>query len=286
MPIDVNKVLNYQFKTIDFDWDADKVILYHLGVGAGADWLNPDELRYTFEKNLQVLPSYGVLPSFDAMPDIVSSDLMAEVNKHKIVHGEHELIVHQPLPTQASVSTDSRVEGVYGKGSGVLLVIESDTRLKGSGERLLTNRWSLFLRGAEADTSAEAPDTGIDYPDRDPDFVQETPVIPQLSQIYRLSGDKVAFHVDPEVAKMAGFDTPIMHGLCTYGVICKAVVDRCADGDARRLLSFRGRFASPAFCGQTIVTKIWKEQDRYLVQAESKDSGQVLFTASQAKLRD
>ena len=168
----------------------------------------------------------------------------------------------------------------------MLLVIESDTRLKGSGERLLTNRWSLFLRGAEADTSAEAPDTGIDYPDRDPDFVQETPVIPQLSQIYRLSGDKVAFHVDPEVAKMAGFDTPIMHGLCTYGVICKAVVDRCADGDARRLLSFRGRFASPAFCGQTIVTKIWKEQDRYLVQAESKDSGQVLFTASQAKLRD
>ena len=70
MPIDGNKVLNYQFKTIDFDWDADKVILYHLGVGAGADWLNPNELRYTFEKNLQVLPSYGVLPSFDAMPDI------------------------------------------------------------------------------------------------------------------------------------------------------------------------------------------------------------------------
>ena len=192
MPMDVNQVLNYEFKTIDFDWDADKVILYHLGLGAGADWLNPDELRYTYEKNLQVLPSYGVLPSFDAMPDIVGSDLLAEVNKHKIVHGEHELVVHQALPTRARVSTESRVEGVYAKGSGVLLVIESDTRLKDSGDLLLTNRWSLFLRGEEANTNAEAPDTGVNYPDRDPDYVQETPIIPQLSQIYRLSGDKVA----------------------------------------------------------------------------------------------
>lgn len=286
MPIDVNQVLNYRFKTIDFDWDADKVILYHLGIGAGADWLNPDELRYTYEKNLQVLPSYGVLPSFDAMPDIVGSKLLSEVNKHKIVHGEHELVVHQALPTRARVSTDSRVEGVYGKGSGVLLVIESDTRLKDSDDLLLTNRWSLFLRGEEADTSSEAPDTCVNYPDREPDYVQETTIIPQLSQIYRLSGDKVAFHVDPEVAKMAGFDTPIMHGLCTYGVICKAVVDCCASGDASRLASFRGRFASPAFCGQTIVTRIWKEEGGYLVQAESKESGQPLFTASKARLKD
>lgn len=286
MPIDVNEVLKYKFKTIDFAWDADKIILYHLGLGAGADWLNPDELRYTYEKNLQVLPSYGVLPSFNAMPDIVGSDLLAKVNKHKIVHGEHELVVHQMLPTRARVSTESRVEGVYGKGSGVLLVIESDTRLKDSDDLLLTNRWSLFLRGEEANTSVVAPDTSVNYPDRDSDYVHETPIIPQLSQIYRLSGDKVAFHVDPEVAKMAGFDTPIMHGLCTYGVICKAVVDSCAGGDASRLSSFRGRFANPAFCGQTIVTRIWKDQDGYLVQAESKENGQVLFTASEAKFKD
>lgn len=285
MRIDVNQVLEYAFKPIEFSWDEDRVILYHLGIGAGADWLNADELRYTYEKNLQVLPSFGVLASFDAMPDIVSSDLLADVNKHKIVHGEHELVVHQPLPVKASVSTESRVEGVYAKGSGVLLVIESDTRLKGSGERLLTNRWSLFLRGEEADTTVQAPDTGVSYPDREPDHVHETPVIPQLSQIYRLSGDKVAFHVDPQVAKMAGFETPIMHGLCTFGVVCKAVVDSCAGGDASRLESFRGRFASPAFCGETILTKIWEDQGAFLVAAESKESGQVLFTASVARLK-
>ena len=107
MPIDVKEVLKYKFKTIDFAWDADKIILYHLGLGAGADWLNPDELRYTYEKNLQVLPSYGVLPSFNAMPDIVGSDLLAKVNKHKIVHGEHELVAvsytHLTLPTNREV---------------------------------------------------------------------------------------------------------------------------------------------------------------------------------------
>lgn len=285
MSLDVEKLLNYKFKPIDFSWDDEKVILYHLGIGAGADWLNPDELRYTYEKNLQVLPSYGVLPSFGAMPNIVGSELMADVNKHKIVHGEHELVLHQALPVKASVITDSRVEGVYGKGSGVLLVIESETRLKDGGELLLTNRWSLFLRGEKADTTATAPDTSVSYPDRDPDIVHETPIIPQLSQIYRLSGDKVAFHIDPKVAAMAGFDTPIMHGLCTYGVICKAVVDSCADGDASRLESFRGRFANPAFCGGTILTKIWQEESRCLIQAESKESGQVLFTASEAKIK-
>lgn len=285
MSLDIDKVLNYKFKPIDFSWDDDKVILYHLGLGAGADWLNPDELRYTYEKNLQVLPSYGVLPSFDAMLNIVASDVMADVNKHKIVHGEHELIIRQALPAKASVVTDSRVEGVYGKGSGVLVVIESDTRLKDSGDLLLTNRWSLFLRGEEADTTADAPDTSLSYPDREPDFVHETLIIPQLSQIYRLSGDKIPFHVDPEVAKLAGFETPIMHGLCTYGVICKAVVDSCADGDASRLESFRGRFANPAFCDDTIVTKIWQEGSRCFIQAESKESGHVLFTASEAKIK-
>ena len=286
MPIDVNQVLNYKFKTIEFSWDEDKVILYHLGIGAGTDWLSADELRYTYEKNLHVLPSYGVLPSLDAMPDIVSSELLESVNPHKIVHGEHELVMHQALPVKAQVFTDSRVEGVYGKGSGVLLVIESETRLKNSNDLLATNRWSLFLRGAEADTTVEAPDTSVAYPEREPDFALETPIIPQLSQIYRLSGDKVAFHVDPDVAKMAGFDTPIMHGLCTYGVVCKAIVDSCAGGDVSRLKSFRGRFVSPAFCGQTIVTKIWKDDDGYLVQADSKESGQVLFTAAVAKFKD
>lgn len=286
MPIEVSQVMSHQFRPIEFSWDEDRVILYHLGIGAGADWLNPDELRYTYEKNLQVLPSFGVLASHSALVDIVASRPLAEVNKNKVVHGEHELIVHQALPFKASTVTHSKVGGVYNKGSGVLLVVDADTREADSDELLFTNRWTLFLRGEESDAEEDAPDTGVSYPERDADVVCETPILPQLAQIYRLSGDKIAFHVDPEVAAMAGFETPIMHGLCTFGVVCKAVVDSCAGGDASRLQSFRGRFASPAFCGETIVTRIWQEDQQYLVTAESKESGQTLFTGSVAKLKD
>lgn len=280
MTLDANQILNYEFKPIEFTWDEDKVILYHLGIGAGADWLNPDELRYTYEKHLHVLPTYGILASMDAMPDIVGSALLAEVNKNKIVHGEHELIVHRPMPTRGSVQTESRVDGVYNKRSGVLLVIQSDTRFSDSDELMMTNRWSLLLRGEETDASADAPETGIDYPKRDPDFVHELPIIPQLSQIYRLSGDKVAFHVDPDIAKLAGFETPIMHGLCTFGAVCKATVDSCVGGDVGRLTNFRGRFANPAFCGETIVTQIWEAESEFLIRAVSKEREQVLLSAA------
>ena len=277
MPINLDSVMSASIPTCEHEWKRDDVILYHLGLGAGADWLNTKELGYTYEKDLRVLPSYAVIPPYQTAGQVIALDGM-DFSPHKTVHGEHEIILNGPIPTKGKVITSTRVEGVYDKGSGALVIIENESRLEGQTDVLFVNRWSLFIRGEEgfgADPNARPAATP---PEREPDYVVESPVLPQLAQIYRLSGDKVTMHVDPDIAKQAGFETPLLHGLCTFGIVCKAVVDHALDFDVNALHSFRGRFAKPVFPGETIVTKIWREGDGVIVHADSKERGVPVFS--------
>jgi acyl dehydratase len=269
MPIDPKKALGHSFAPAESSYAQDDVILYHLGVGAGVPQTDPGELEYTYEKNLKVLPSFGVIPVFSAMGSIMSVPGL-EFNPAMLLHGEQDIEIHRPLPPAAKLESVPRIAGIYDKGKAALVVIEVATREAG-GDPLFTNRFSLFLRGEGGFGGDSGPKAGNQAPERDPDGTVETKTLPQQALLYRLSGDKNPLHADPEFAKMGGFDTPILHGLCSFGVVCKAVVDDALGGDVAKVARYQARFAGVFFPGETMRVRYWREGDKLLIAAESKE---------------
>jgi len=269
MPIDPSKALGAELGAGSYEWTKDQVILYHLGLGAGVPATDPRELEYTFEKNLKVLPSYGVIPVFGALGGLGGVPGL-EFNFAMLLHGEQDLEVHQPIPPEAKVSSNGCVKEIWDKGKGALVVLEVETKDE-SGAPLFTNRFSLFLRGEGGFGGEPGPKARNQAPDREPDGVIEVPTMPQQALIYRLSGDKNPLHADPEFAKMGGFDKPIIHGLCSYGVVCKAIVDGVLDGDTTQVARWQARFAGVGYPGETYLISYWKDGDKVLVEAKSKE---------------
>jgi acyl dehydratase len=284
MPIDPVEALAAAPMTSEFTWDQDDVILYHLGIGAGlAGATDPGELAYTYENGLKVLPSFGVVPPFAAMFGINQIDGV-DINLMMVLHGEQELDVHGPIPTDATVTNTARIVEVQDKGKAAVVVLEIDSSLA-DGTVLFTNRFKIFARGEGGFGGEPGETVSIVPPDREPDAVLSSPTMPHQALIYRLSGDKNPLHVDPMFAQMAGYDTPILHGLATYGAVLKAVVDGMLDGDVTAVGSYRVRFAGVVFPGETIVTKAWRTDDGIVLVAETEERGEPVLTNGLVGLR-
>ena len=283
MPIDPSKALGAELGESQYSWTRDDVILYHLGVGAGVPATDPGELEYTYEKNLKVLPSFGVIPVFGAMGGMGNVEGLT-FNFAMLLHGEQDITLHKPIPPEATVTNTGRVAELWDKGKACLCVLEVET--KHEGEKLFTNRFGLFLRGEGGFGGEPGPKAGNEAPDRKPDGVIESTTLPQQALIYRLSGDKNPLHADPDFAKMAGFETPIIHGLCSYGVVCKAVVDEVLGGDTDRVARYQARFRGVGYPGETYLTSYWKEGNKVLIQAKSKERAELVITNAAITLRD
>ena len=284
MSIDPNKALGAKLGEGTYSWTKDQVILYHLGVGAGDPATDPGELEYTYEKNLKVLPSYGVIPVFGAMGGLGTTPGLS-FNFAMLLHGEQDIEVHQPIPPEATVTNSAEVVGVYDKGKAALVVLEVKTRDE-AGKPLFTNRFSLFLRGEGGFGGESGPKAGNVPPEREPDGVIERRLLPQQALIYRLSGDKNPLHADPEFAKIGGFDRPIIHGLCSFGIVCKAVVDDVLAGDVTKVARYQARFAGVGFPGETYLISYWKEADKILIQTKSKERDAPIITNAAITVRD
>jgi acyl dehydratase len=283
MPIDPKKALGAELGAGTSSWEEKDVILYNLGIGAGDPATDPGELEYTYEKNLKASPSFAVIPTFGAMGGMGAIEGL-EFNFAMLLHGEQEIILHQPIPTRAKVTSKGRVAELWDKGKACLCVLEVDTADE-NGEPLFTNRFSLFLRGEGGFGGEPGPKAGNVAPDRDPDGTVEVPTLPQQALLYRLSGDLNPLHADPEFAKMAGFDRPIIHGLCSYGIVCKAIVDNVLGGDVTKVAGYAARFAGVGFPGETYVIDYWKEGDKILIQASSKERGAKIISNSAITIR-
>jgi acyl dehydratase len=249
-------------------WAADDIILYHLAVGAGVPPTDPNELDYTYERGLKVLPTYGVTQVAGLMAKAVRVPGL-EFDVARLLHGEHDLQVLRPLPIDAQVTTTSRIAEIYDKRTAAIVVVEFDTRA--AGETLMRNRFSLFLRGEGGFGGTAGPTQVARRAGRPPDVVVEVATMPQQALLYRLTGDKHPLHADPRYAAKGGFDRPILHGLCTYGIACKAAVDRVLGGDTSRVSRFQARFAGVVYPGETVVTSMWDEGSGVLVEAEVKE---------------
>jgi len=283
VPIDLDKVLGAELPGAVATWDGDDVILYHLGVGAGGSPTDDNELEYTYEARLKVLPSFGVVPVFGALAGLVGLDGLS-FNPMLLLHGEQEIELSGPIPTQAKVDTTAKVTGVYDKGKGALVVVEARTSDE-SGKPLFVNRFAAFLRGEGGFGGEPGPAPGHEPPARNPDHVVESATLPQQALLYRLSGDKNPLHIDPSFAKLGGFDTPILHGLCSYGIVCKAVVDGALGGDVTKVAGYRARFSGVVFPGETIVTSMWQEGDRIVVSARTKERDTPVISNAAITLR-
>jgi len=256
--------------TTTYTWKD--VVLYALGVGASL----PDDLDYLFEMSgPKVLPTFAVVPSFDALLKVA---LKLGANMAMVVHGEQTIRLHRPIPPSGTFSTVAEVTGMYDKGKGALAVVEAKTT-DDAGEPVFDNVFSIFVRGAGGFGGDRGPDTKPPLPpeDKAPDFAITQATRPEQAALYRLSGDLNPLHMSPQMAKMVGFDRPILHGLCTYGFAGRALLAGACGGDPARLTSLSARFSAPVFPGDELTTQGWQvEPGRWLVRVVNGDGKAVL----------
>ena len=278
MPIDVDKAVGAELPGFSYSWDDDDVILYNLGVGAGNPPTDPAELKYTYEGDLRAVPTFGTIPPFGIMMSLGTVEGL-DLDLSRILHGDQTLTVHGPIPTSGTVTQTGNVLEVYDKGKGALIVLEVVSTLEKTGEPLFTNRSGIYVRGEGGFGGDSGPTAGNRPPDREPDHTVESATLPQQALLYRMaSGDKNPLHADPAFAAFAGFERPILHGLCTYGIVSKAIVESALGGASEEVHTYTARFTGHVFPGETLVTKVWDEGDRYLVETETKERGKKVLS--------
>ena len=269
MPIDPDVAVGAEVGTQEFAWTSSDVLLYHLAVGAGSrrgDNLSPRALRWTLDSDaLQVLPTFAVVaPTFHAT-DPPSLDLPGcDLNLAQVVHGSQQVSVSHPLPTDGSATLTTHITDVWDKGSAAVIWQEG-VATGPDGTELWRVRSSIFVKGEGGWGGDRGQSSAVVVPDRSPDATTTYTVTPQQALLYRLCGDRNPLHADPAFAKAAGFEAPILHGLCTYAIVLREVIDLLLDGDATAAAGFRARFAGVVFPGETLTMKAWDEPDGIVV---------------------
>jgi acyl dehydratase len=246
MPIDPSVAIGAELPDRTFSWDVSDVLLYHLGIGA-------TDLAYTLETaGLQVLPSFGIVAPTFHETDPPPLDLPGcDIDLAQVVHGSQSIAVTGPLPTSGAATLRTRISDVWDKGKAAVIWQEGVATAP-SGKQLWTVRSSIFVRGE----GGWGGDRG------------------RQALLYRLCGDRNPLHADPEFAKRAGFPAPILHGLCSYGIVLRTVTDALLGGDASRVGSFTARFAGVVFPGETIRVRSWETDGGIVVSATIAGEGE------------
>ncbi len=273
MPIDPS-VVGKEMAPMEYSYLPRDVMLYALGVGATAE---PEDLKFVYENGLQVLPTFGVIPPFPALMGIITVEGV-QINPVMILHGEQYLEIRKPIPVEGKLITKPRVGALYDKGKGALIELDAET-VDESGDVVFFNKFGVFVRGEGGFGGEKGPEPGNEAPDRAPDMVVESTTLPQQAAIYRLSGDYNPLHIDPNISGLVGYEKPILHGLCSFGFVGRAVLKSYCDNDPAKFKSIKVRFSRHVFPGETIVTEMWKEaDDRIVVQAKVKERDEVCLS--------
>jgi acyl dehydratase len=261
VPIDPSKAIGAELPSIDFAWSSSDVLLYQLAIGA-------TDLRYTLENSLEVIPSFGVIAPTFHETDPPALDLPGcDINLAQVLHGSQGITVHRPIPTSGSATLRPRIADVWDKGKAAVIVQEGDA-VDAEGNLLWTVNSTIFVRNEGSWGGDRGPSTAVEVPDRAPDATASYTVLPQQALLYRLCGDRNPLHADPEFAATAGFPAPILHGLCTWGIVLREATEALLGGDTAAVRGFSARFAGIVYPGETIDIDLWDEGDRLLIQAD------------------
>jgi acyl dehydratase len=280
--LNVGKIEALEIAPVEHRYDVRDTILYALGLGYGSDPVDPAQLQFVYEQGLKTVPSFSCVlahPGFWLQQPEYGADWV------KILHAEQAFEMHAPLPTNGAVRGEYSIAGLEDKGTekGALMHQIKTIYDQSDNRKLATVRSTLFLRGDGgqggfgARISPPAP-----LPDRAPDRVFDVGTTPQQALIYRLSGDLNPLHADPEIARKAGFPAPILHGLCTNGLACRALISAYCDDQPDRLASMFVRFSSPTMPGETIRMEFFEEADGLRFRARSLERDIVVLDRASA----
>ena len=253
-------------------------ILYALGIGAGRDPLDGDELRFVYENapaGFRVFPTFATTFGHDVMWQILALPSL-DVNP-MLLHGEHSLELPGRLPDSATLTNGARIAAIYDKGSGALFQLEVRSEDE-QGREVALNRYAVFVRGLGGfggERGPSSPARGV--PERSPDAVHSAPVAPNQALIYRLSGDRNPLHADPRMARIGGYKQPILHGLSTFGMGVRALLAETVDYDVGRFRSAHARFSRHVFPGETLITEMWKEDGAILFQSRVVERDEIVL---------
>jgi acyl dehydratase len=266
--IDYHVVKSWKFEDVRYEYTARDSMLYALSVGLGAEPTDRGQLRYVYEKDLHAVPTIATVMG---APGAWWRDPRTGANALKLVHGEQSLRLIRPLPAQGCLIARNRVHSLSdkGEGRGAIGVVLRDLIDDGTGELVAQSRNVSFLRGdggfsACSGVSDPLPDPLPPLPKCPAELVIDIPSLPQAALIYRLTGDLNPLHADPEIAAAAGFSQPILHGLCTYGMACHAVLRTALSYDATRFRGIAARFTAPVYPGEEIRFELWRADARTL----------------------
>jgi acyl dehydratase len=260
MPIRYDDLISRHSEDKSFAYTDTQVMLYNLSVGMGRDPLDTKELPFVFEP-----PALRAVPTLASVLAGGGSNILAgaDIDWSQVLHIEQRLTCHRPLPPSAELIAKTHVSNLIDKGTdkGAIVTLTMEARLA-SGEPLYTTDNVFLARGNGGfGAPAKAAKTPHALPDRAPDFRYVSETRSDQALLYRLNGDRNPLHASPEVARKAGFSRPILHGLCSYGVACRAVLATVCEYDVARLASFDARLTSPLFPGETLHTDIWVDGD-------------------------
>ena len=239
-------------------WTSTDTLLYAVGIGAGTD-----ELAFTTE-NTAGAPQ-AVFPTWATVLATLGPQIFEPAGNFELadmVHGEQGIELHQPLPAEGDVEITGEITGVWDKGSGAVIT----SRVTGGD--LFTATSAVFIRGQGGWGGERGPSVRATPPERPADHVIPMATYDGLNLVYRLSGDRNPLHSDPAFAVAAGFDRPILHGLCSYGISGRALLHTLCGSDPGRFVSMSGRFSRPVFPGDTITLFIWVDGEEALWMAE------------------
>ena len=275
MPIDLSYI-GKKLSGVTQSWNQKDAMLYALGIGCGTD-----DLKFTYERELEVLPTFAVIPAFPAMLNLGGA---MQVNPAMVLHGEQAIEVPGPIPTSGTVVTTPTIKAVYDKVKGAVVVVETES-VDAKGKVLFVNTASIFARGEGGFGGDRGPSGARNVPpDRKPDASIAMKTLPQQALLYRLSGDMNPLHADPDFAKLGGYDRPILHGLCTFGHAGRAVLQAFGGNDPARLKSFEVRFSGVVFPGETITTDMWRVGPGSIVLTAKTERGEAVLTSAAAEV--
>ena len=262
MPINYDALMATSVTDEPFEYTEKDTMLYALGVGFGSDPLDPGELPYVLEmRGLRTVPSMASM--------LLAGELLSDCgwDRNKVLHGEQRLELYRPLPPAAKLLGNHRVVAAYDRGAerGARILVESEARLARDDTVLFSLGSTLIARGdggfgGPADGAQPVP---YELPQREPDLSCDLPTRPDQALLFRLAGDFNPLHADPVFARRAGFDRPILHGRCTYGIACHAILKTICDYDFTLVAGFDVRFTAPVYPGDVVTTEMW--QDRNIV---------------------
>lgn len=264
MAVDYPGILDLAARDVPCSWSDRDAMLYALGIGMGEDPLDESELdfvndRWLENRPLKVVPTFATVVASGISPGQVGLDLV------RLVDGAREVVFHRPMPASAEALVDARYVGAFDKGADKGAILLREMAIRDEAGPIATLTVTTFARG---DGGFGGPRDGAPrphkVPERAPDLSVDLKTRSGQALLYRLSGDRNPLHSDPAFARKAGFDRPILHGMCTFGITCRAVMNTFADGDPAAFARHAARFSSPVFPGETVTVDIWRDGPRRL----------------------